>query len=64
MTTNTLTGRAPSLSMADFNARAKRIAEKTGAVEKGDNRRAPPSRFRRDARGGVAAAPKTEGEAG
>ncbi|MDR7039702.1 MULTISPECIES: hypothetical protein [Methylobacterium] len=28
------TGNARSISMSDFNARAKRIAEQTGAVEK------------------------------
>jgi len=39
------TGNARSISMSDFNARAKRIAERTGAVEKPEN--APISRQRR-----------------
>ena len=51
-------GRAASVSMADFNARAKRIAESTGVIEKGETRRPAPSRFRRDSNGGIPAAPK------
>ncbi|WP_336487053.1 hypothetical protein [Methylobacterium nigriterrae] len=39
------TGNARSISMSDFNARAKRIAERTGAVEKPE--RAPSGQPRR-----------------
>jgi len=39
-------GNARSISMSDFNARAKRIAEQTGAVEKPE--RTPVSRPRRN----------------
>ncbi|GJE53684.1 MULTISPECIES: hypothetical protein [Methylobacterium] len=58
MAQNTPNGRTPGLSMAEFNARAKKIALSTGEVEKGSARRSPPSRFRRDTNGGVPAAPK------
>lgn len=62
MAQSSTTGRAPSISMADFNERAKRIAASTGAVEKGDTRRSPPSRFRRDVNGGIPPAPKPAAE--
>ncbi|GLS46512.1 hypothetical protein [Methylobacterium brachythecii] len=48
MAHNSTSGRTPGLSMAEFNARAKKIAASTGDIEKGDARRSPPSRFRRD----------------
>ncbi|GEO99819.1 hypothetical protein [Methylobacterium haplocladii] len=58
MAQNTPNGRTPGLSMAEFNARAKKIAASTGEVEKGSARRSPPSRFRRDS----PAAPKPAAE--
>lgn len=48
MAHNSTSGRTPGLSMAEFNARAKKIAASTGDIEKGDARRSPPARFRRD----------------
>ncbi len=48
MANNGSAGRSPGLSMAEFNARAKKIAAATGEVEKGEVRRPTPSRFRRD----------------
>ncbi len=47
------TGRATPMSIADFNARAKRVAASTGAVEKGDSHGKRPNRFRRDVNGGI-----------
>ena len=58
------TGRATPISMADFNARAKRIAASTGAVEKGETHRPRTTRFRRDVNGGIPAAPKGDKAAG
>ncbi|GEP10629.1 hypothetical protein [Methylobacterium gnaphalii] len=57
MAHNSSSGRTPGLSMAEFNARAKKVAAATGEIEKGETRRATPSRFRRDNR---PAAPKAE----
>lgn len=50
MTRNIPTGRATSMSLADFNAKAKRIAASTGEVEKGTARRAPVNRWRKESR--------------
>ena len=61
---NDRNGRSEPMSMAEFNARAKRIAASTGAIEKGDTHRPRGTRFRRDANGGIPAAPKAEETAG
>ncbi len=62
MAQNTPNGRTPGLSMAEFNARAKKIAASTGEVEKGSARRSPPSRFRRDSPAAPKPAAETETE--
>jgi len=41
------TGRSTSVSMSDFNERAKRIAASTGLVEKGGTQRTPSARWRK-----------------
>lgn len=60
MASHNQTGRAPPLSMADFNARAKRIAAATGPIEKGETHRPRFSRFRRDVNGGISSLPKKD----
>lgn len=55
------TGRAQTMSLADFNAKAKRVSASTGEVEKGSTKRAPANRWRKDTRPPEPAAPaKTE----
>ncbi|WP_430911247.1 hypothetical protein [Methylobacterium sp. sgz302541] len=53
------TGRAPSMSLADFNAKAKRISASTGEVEKGSVRRPPANRWRKDVPSAETSAPAT-----
>ena len=60
MAHNSSSGRTPGLSMAEFNARAKKVAASTGDIEKGDSRRTTPSRFRRDNKPAAKPAEETE----
>lgn len=67
MTRTSPNGRAQTLSLAEFNDRAKRIAASTGEVAKGAAKRPSTNRMRRDVRpvetaaaSGTETAPKAE----